>query len=225
MKGVFIVIEGTDGTGKATQSKKLAEYLQSKGKTVEIFDFPQYDRPSSFFVQEYLNGKYGSEVSPYKASLFYALDRFDASFRIREAINAGKIVISNRYVASNMGHQGGKIDDTKKRYDYFKWNDELEYGILGIPKPDLNIVLFVPAAIAQKLVDGKGDRNYIGGTKRDLHEQDLSHLKRAEQVYLEIVRMFPEQFCLIECMDGERLMTIDEVHAKVVEKVDSVIKG
>lgn len=219
MKGVFIVIEGTDGTGKATQTKKLTECLQAKGLNVATFDFPQYDSPSSFFVKEYLNGKYGTEVSPYKASLFYALDRFDAGAKIREALSEGKIVISNRYVASNMGHQGGKIEDPKRRHEYFKWNDEIEYGILGIPKPDLNIVLFVPAEIAQKLVDNKGTRDYVGGAKRDLHEKDLAHLKRAEQVYLEIVRLFPNQFTLIDCMDNNNLMNIDEIHAKVVEKV------
>ncbi|MCX6708594.1 MAG: dTMP kinase [Candidatus Woesearchaeota archaeon] len=223
MNGVFIVIEGTDGTGKATQTKKLTEYLQAKGCDVAAFDFPQYDSPSSFFVKEYLNGKYGTEVSPYKASLFYALDRFDAGAKIREALSEGKIVISNRYVASNMGHQGGKIDDPKRRHDYFKWNDDIEYGILGIPKPDLNIVLFVPAEIAQKLVDNKGTREYVGGAKRDLHEKDLSHLKKAEQVYLEIVRLFPNQFTLIDCMDDDRLMNIDEIHAKVVEVVQAFL--
>ena len=223
MKGVFIVIEGTDGTGKATQTKKLTEYLQAKGYNVATFDFPQYESPSSFFVKEYLNGKYGTEVSPYKASLFYALDRFDAGAKIREALSEEKIVISNRYVASNMGHQGGKIDDSKKRHEYFKWNDDIEYGILGIPKPDLNIVLFVPAEIAQKLVDNKGSRDYLGGAKRDLHEKDLTHLKKAEQVYLEIVRLFPNQFTLIDCVEGDRLLNIDEVHTKVVEKVQAIL--
>ena len=98
MKGAFIVIEGTDGTGKGTQSQKLVKYLKNKGQEVVLFDFPQYDKPSSYFVQQYLNGKYGEieEVGAYKASLFFALDRFDASSQIRKALEEGKIVVSNR---------------------------------------------------------------------------------------------------------------------------------
>src|SRR5574341_73453 len=172
MKGVFIVIEGTDGTGKATQTLKLVEFLKKEGKAVETFDFPQYGQPSAHFVENYLNGKYGTEINPYTASLFYALDRYHASAKIRQALSEGKIVISNRYVASNMGHQGGKIDNSEKRHEYFKWNEDIEYNILGIPRPDLNIILHVPSEIAQNLVDKKGSRAYVGGQKRDLHEKD-----------------------------------------------------
>jgi len=224
MKGVFIVIEGTDGTGKATQTAKLVEYLKSKGKPVAVFDFPQYGQPSCYFVEKYLNGGYGKDVNPRAASLFYALDRFEASTKIKQALEEGKIVVSNRYVASNMGHQGGNIEDQKKRQEYFKWNDEIEYGILGIPRPDLNIILWVPAETAQKLVDQKAKREYLKGGKRDLLEKDLAHLKRAEQVYLEITKLFPEHFTLISCMDGDRLMTVEEIHAKIVSIVEKIIK-
>ncbi len=223
MKGVFIVIEGTDGTGKATQTKKLVEHLQ-KNKAVAVFDFPQYGQPSCHFVESYLNGKYGTEVNPHAASLFYALDRYEASFKIKQALAEEKIVVSNRYVASNMGHQGGKIDDARKRQEYFTWNDNIEYSILGIPRPDINIILWIPADIAQQLVDKKGSREYLGGQKRDLHEKDIAHLKRAEQVYLEITKLFPNNFTLINCMDKERLMSIDEIHAKIVNVVDKLLK-
>ncbi len=223
MKGVFIVIEGTDGTGKATQTQKLVEYLKKEGKPVETFDFPQYGQPSCHFVESYLNGKYGTEVNPYTASLFFALDRHEASFKIKKALSEGKIVVSNRYVASNMGHQGGNIEDSKKRQDYFKWNDDIEYSVLGIPRPDLNIILHVPAEIAQKHVDQKGSRAYVGGQKRDLLEKDLGHLQRAEQVYLEMAKLFPNNFTLISCMDGSRLMTIDEVHAKIVDVMKKLL--
>jgi len=223
MKGVFVVIEGTDGTGKATQTQKLVEYLKKEEKPVETFDFPQYGQPSCHFVESYLNGRYGTDINPYTASLFYALDRYAASIKIRQALSEGKIVVSNRYVASNMGHQGGKIDDSGKRQEYFKWNEDIEYSILGIPRPDLNIILHVPAEIAQNLVDQKGNRAYVGGQKRDLHEKDITHLKRAEQVYLEMTKLFPKNFILISCMDKDRLMSIDEIHAKIVDVVKKLL--
>jgi dTMP kinase len=226
-KGNFIVIEGTDGSGKTKQAKKLASRLIKEGHKIAEFDFPQYDKPSSFFVREYLNGNYGSadEVGPLKGSLFYALDRFDAGFSIRRAEKEGRICISNRYIGSNMGHQGGKILTKKGRREYFKWLNELEFEILGIPKPDLNIILHVPAEMAQKLVDKKSEsmRKYANGKKRDIHEADIRHLKHAEMVYLEIAKLFPKNFVLVECVEKGRLLSIDEIHEKIWKIVKKVI--
>src|SRR3989338_131797 len=142
-QGLFIVIEGTDGSGKATQAKLLAERLEREGHAIADFDFPQYFKSSSDFVKAYLQGRYGSlgEVSPRKASLLYALDRFEAASDIRSEINLGKIALANRYVGSNMGHQGAKLATAEERLKFFMWVNELEYGILEIPKPDVNIVL------------------------------------------------------------------------------------
>ncbi|MEK7097993.1 MAG: thymidylate kinase, partial [Patescibacteria group bacterium] len=133
-KGKFIVIDGTDGSGKTTQLGLLAERLKNLGHLVEIADFPQYNTKSAGLVEEYLSGKYGSadEVGPYRASIFYACDRYDASFKIRKWLEEGKIVISNRYVTANMGHQGGKIDGEKERKEYFDWLYNLEYETFSI---------------------------------------------------------------------------------------------
>src|SRR3990167_2931232 len=119
--GVFIVLEGADGSGKTTQFKLLAERLRAVGHDVAVFDFPRYDEPSSYFVKRYLNGDYGpaSEVSPYTASLFYALDRFEAAPAIKQALAAGQIVLSNRYVGSNMAHQGSKFGTLAEQRKYF----------------------------------------------------------------------------------------------------------
>lgn len=219
LPGKFIVIDGTDGSGKKTQTDLLVEELKINGYEVEVTDFPQYGQKSAGMVEEYLNGKYG-QVNPYAASLFYAVDRFDASFKIREWLDAGKIVISNRYVTANAGHQGGKIADRDERIAYFKWLDKTEYGIFNIPKPDLNIILHVPAEIAQRLVDSKdaAAREYAGGKKRDLHEADLEHLKNAERVYMEIVHLFPNTK-LVECVEKEELLSPAAVHNKVWELV------
>lgn len=214
-KGKFIVIDGTDGSGKTTQFNLLKDTLIAEGYDVATTDFPQYGKKSAGLVEEYLNGKYG-QVNPQASSIFYAADRFDASFQMKEWLQAGKIIISNRYVTASAGHQGGKIAEREERIAYFKWLDNLEYTIFGIPKPDLNIILHVPAEIAQGLVDKKDEkmRAYAEGKKRDLHEADLNHLKNAEKVYLEISKLFPNTK-LVECMEGERLLTPQEVHAKI----------
>src|SRR5947209_1104297 len=106
-KGKFIVIEGTDGSGKTTQLNLLVERLRKEKKKIETADFPQYDNFSGAFVAKYLRGEYGTadEVGPYRGSIFYAVDRYDKSFEIRKWLEAGKIVLSNRYVSANMGHQ------------------------------------------------------------------------------------------------------------------------
>jgi dTMP kinase len=223
---MFIVIDGSDGSGKATQLKELIKHLKKSGVKTAIVDFPRYDKPASFFVREYLNGKYGSlkEMGPYKSSIFYALDRFDAASEIRKWLKEGRVVIANRYVSSNMAHQGAKILKSAERRKYFNWNYSLEYEIFGIPKPNLTIVLNVPATIAQGLVDKKGSREYIGGVKRDIHEANLQHLKRAEATYKELIGLYPKDFRLIMCVESKRLLSVPEVHEKVWDMVKKVIK-
>ena len=217
MQGKFIVIEGTDGSGKTAQFELLKDRLQNGGNKVALFDFPQYENPSAHFAKKYLRGEYGTfeEIGPYKASLFFALDRFEASFRMREEMEKGKIILSNRYVGSNMGHQGAKIDSRAGREKFFRWLRDIEFETLGIPRAHLNIILHVPAQLAQKLVDEKGHRYYVGGAKRDLHEENLEHLKQSEEVYLEMAELFPDKFTVVECMDGDRLMNKEEIHERV----------
>jgi len=223
-QGKFIVIDGTDGSGKATQTQMLVARLESLGLAVAMVDFPQYGEKSAGLVEKYLNGEYGEadEVGPYRASIFYACDRYDASFKIKKWLRQGKIVVANRYVTANMGHQGGKIANPLERKNYFSWLYELEYEIFNIPKPDLNIILHVDAAVAQRLVDQKGHRDYVNGTKRDLHEADINHLRRAEQVYLEIARTFPG-FTLIECTRNGEIMTRQEIHNLVWQEASRLI--
>ncbi len=215
--GKLIVIEGVDGSGKTVQFEMLVRRLRRLGLRVATFDFPQYEKPSSYFVREYLNGHYGGwkQVGPYQASIFYALDRFDVVSQIKRWLKQGRIVVTNRYVPSNMAHQGAKIDSPASRRTYFKWLAELEYGILGIPKPSLVVVLHVPAVMARKLVDKKSRREYIGGAKFDLHEADLKHFRQAEKTYLEMVKLFPREFRLVECVEKGKLLSPEAVHVKV----------
>lgn len=225
MPGEFIVIEGTDGSGKTVQFARLCERLEKLGTKVAMWDFPQYGKPSAYFVEQYLNGKYGTaeEVGPERASLFYALDRYEASFVLRQALEEGKTVVANRYVGSNLAHQGGKIPDGGERKKFFEWGYKLEYETLGIPKPDISLVLHVPAAMAQELVAKKSERSYLKGKTHDIHEADLNHLNRAEEAYLEMAQLFPKDFVLVECVEGGKLLPIEEIYEKVWGIVSKVI--
>lgn len=222
-KGIFIVIDGTDGSGKATQTKLLIERLRKEGKEVMELDFPQYGKPSAVFVEKYLRGEYGTadEVGPYRGSIFYALDRYDKSFEVKKWLSEGKVVISNRYVSANMGHQTGKIKDKKGRDEFLGWLDNLEYGIFGIPRPDKVILLYMPPAVGQKLVDKKAKREYTNGKKRDILEADLNHLQNAADAYAYVAKKYDWQ--TITCVAGEEILPIEDIHEKVWKAVSSLV--
>lgn len=222
--GKFIVIDGTDGSGKTTQFNLLVDKLKAEGYDVEVADFPQYNTKSAGLVEEYLGGKYGTadEVTPYQSSIFYAVDRFDASFKIREWLKAGKIVVSNRYVSASLGHQGGKITNPLERKVFFNWLYELEYNIFNIPKPDLSFILHVEAEIAQEMAKNRHREDWVGKT-RDIHEEDLNHLRKAEEVYLEIAKSFPD-FRLIKCTREGQVLNRDEIHQLVWIYTNQILK-
>jgi thymidylate kinase/thymidylate synthase ThyX len=218
--GVFIVVEGTDGSGKGTQFKLLADRLTADGHDVETFDFPQYEQPSSYFVREYLNGKYGSldQVGPYTASLFYALDRFEASSSIRKALEEGKVVLANRFVGSSMAHQGTKFRHAEERRGYFIWLDNLEFEMLRVPRPTFSFVLRMPPEIAQSLVDQKAARTYTD-QKRDIHEASLEHLTKAAEVYDDMCQLFPKDFTRIDCTRDGQLVDIASINEILWQKL------
>ncbi len=212
--GRFIVIDGPDGSGKKTQTDLLLKTLEVSGYEAGMMDFPQYGKVSAAMLEKYLKGEYG-RLSPEAASIFYAVDRFDASYKLRGHLSDGKVVLANRYVTSNAGHQGAKIYDSNERIKFFRWLDNLEYGTYNIPKPDLNIILHIPFEVAWELIEKRSKEQ---DRKRDIHEEDEDHLRRAEQVYLEIAELFPNTR-LIECVENGRLLTPQEVHTKVWELV------
>ncbi len=222
-KGKFIVIDGTDGSGKWTQTRKLIEKLKTEWYQVEMADFPQYGKRSAMMVEDYLNGNFGTaqEVWPYRASVLYAVDRYAASFEIRKRLDEWKIVISNRYVSSNMWHQAGKIKDIKERDRFLQRLNNFEYELFDIPRPDKNILLYMPTEIWQQLVDKKGHRDYIGGEKRDIHEADLEHLKDAAKAYKYVAKKY--NWTIIDSVPNGELQSIEEIGEKIWEEIKWII--
>lgn len=222
-KGVFIALEGTDGSGKATQVKLLADRLQQAGYDVVTIDFPRYQEESSYFVREYLNGAYGSaeSVGPYTGSLFYALDRYEAAASIREALDQGKIVLADRFTGSNMAHQGAKFINPEERRGYFIWLDNLEFVTMNIPRPAKNFVLRVPAEVSSKLLSDR--RTSSGDTTKDIHEADSDHLKRSVAMYDELCQLFPYDFQQIDCVRAGQLMSRQDISNLLWTAVQSLL--
>ena len=223
--GKFFVFEGIDGCGKATQAKLLAEHLRRSGYRVEQIDFPQHGQRSAAMVDDYLTGKYGTadEVGPYIASIFYAQDRYDASFRITQWLREGKIVIADRYLVSNIGHQGGKIRSIAEWKKYVHWLYDLEYGIFKIPKPDYTIILKTSAEfslqLAHRITDTDKQKKraaYLGkSTKQDIHENNKKHLANALRSFLRAAKEFPRDFAVVQCLRGGKMLPPDAIHQKV----------
>jgi dTMP kinase len=270
-KGKLIVIEGTDGSGKKTQTAKLLERLIAEGADlasgdaslfaphrtkllaedvsdidedkdpvsdnssennfVQAIDFPRYGTPSCYLVEKYLHGGFGTanEVGPYVASMFYAVDRYDHSFDMKKKLDAGTILVSDRYVSASMGHQAGKIDDLKERDVYLDWLDNLEFEIFKIPRPDLTIILYVDPETNQRLMASRPDKEYLKGKKTDIHEADLDHLRKAGEAFLYVARKFG--WTIIDCAPKTaenpegKLLSIDEIHEMIWKKVSEVLKS
>ena len=220
-KGIFIVIDGLDGSGKGTQTKLIVDRLREEGYQVEMADFPQYGNWSASFVERYLRGEFGgsSEVGAKQASLFYALDRFAASSKIKEWLDQGRVVISNRYVSANKGHQLGKIEEGEMKH-FLDWVNETEYEVLGIPIPNLTLFLHMKPEIGQLLVDQKEAREYTQGKKRDIHEADVEHLRNAERAFLFCIdNDNVENWEKIICFDNDQPKSRNEIHQEVYDTI------
>ncbi len=220
-KGKFIVLEGIDGSGKATQTILLSQKLEKEGHKVKFINFPQYGQKSAGMIENYLREqKYSNNngsITPYQASLFFAIDRFDAKQQIEKWLKNGNIVLCDRYVGSNMAHQGCKIEDDLEQKEFFDWLEKMEYEILKIPKPDINIVLKIDPKEGQLLA--KRDSK-----KKDLHEDDINHLKMAAQAYDKIAEQ-RKDFISIDCMRGNKVLGMEVINKKVHQKVKEYIES
>ena len=213
-RGTLIVIEGLDGSGKATQAKLLFESLQQRGKNVRQVSFPDYDSDSSALVKMYLAGDFGSDpgdVNAYAASTFFAVDRYD-SFKKnwREFYENGGVVIADRYTTSNAVHQCSKLPETEWE-GYLDWLFHFEYDLLGIPAPDCVFYLQTDPGMSQKLLTERyrGDEK-----KKDIHERNADYLAHSRAA---------AEFCAkklgwttIHCVKDGSMRGIQEIHEELL---------
>jgi dTMP kinase len=226
-KGKLIVIDGTDGSGKATQVKKLKERFVSEGISVESLDFPRYyDNFFGKLIGEGLAGELGdwTALHPKIASALYAADRYESSQQISNWLDDGKIVILDRYVSSNQIHQGGKINKEKERKEFMQWLDTMEHNVFKIPRPDVILYLNVPLEVTQKLLVKKGNqesKKYLDG-RGDQHENNLEHLEAAKESGLKMIAE-NNNWKKIECSANGEILSIDEIHTKIYGLVKDII--
>jgi dTMP kinase len=221
-RGKFIVLEGIDGSGKRTQAQALARELGARGIEHSQVDFPHYDGFFGRLVAQFLNGDFGAleAVDPHFSALLYANDRLEAKARIEADLAAGKIVLADRYIGSNLAHQGARIAP-EKRAAFLDWLRELEYKVYGLPKEDLVVYLRVPTADAHRLIGEKAARGYTQ-LRRDLQETDMTHLEKASQIYDELSRQ--PNWVKIECAraDGS-LLTPAAIHQQIWAAIEAHI--
>ncbi len=227
-KGKLIVIDGTDGSGKATQTGLLIKRLKQDGHKVRVVDFPDYY--SNFFgkfIGHCLSEQYYNfvKVHPKIASVLYAADRFETKNKLEKWLKEGNVVIANRYASANQIHQGGKIANTKKREAFIKWLAEMEYEVFKIPKPDAVFYLNIPIRVVLKLITerNKGkNRGYLG-KKKDVHEKDVKFLENSRKSALWLAKT-QKNWVKIDCMKGDALDTRENIHQEIYEKVKKIIK-
>ena len=216
-KNLLIVLEGGDGSGKATQSKLLLEFLKKTGK-VSYFDFPQYGQNVfGTLTGKCLAGGFGDflHMSPYLSSLPYMLDRACAKDKIILALKRGHVVC-NRYTPSNVGFQSAKIANTKEREELIRFLEQGEYEEIGLPRPDIVLYLDVPHDVASALVLKKEQRAYLGEKKaKDQHEKDLMFQKKVAEVYYSLAKKRKEWY-VISCVKNGIILSPDIIHRKII---------
>ncbi|MBU3841519.1 MAG: thymidylate kinase [Candidatus Fusobacterium pullicola] len=222
--GKLIVIEGTDSSGKETQTRKLYERLEKEITNVRKLSFPNYKSPACEPVKMYLAGAFGDnalDINPYPVSTMFAIDRY-ASYKMEweKFYQDGGIIVTDRYTTSNMVHQASKIESIDKKNEYLDWLEELEYSKMGIPRPDLIIFLNMPTETAAELMAQR--KNKITGEDiKDIHEKDISYLKKSYENACNIAKKY--NWLEIKCVENGRLKTIDEIGEEIFSVVEKIL--
>lgn len=221
MKGKFIVIEGTDGSGKRTQAKILCEKLNEAGINCIVQSFPNYDSPACTPVKMYLNGEFGDIgcLDAYQANSLYAVDRLCTMMGLKDHIENGGSIVFDRYVESTMLHQAALIENQEERDKFLDYVNDFEFGKLKLPKPDLVIFLDVPVEVSKKLADSRGE--YKSGNKKDILEQDISHLTKAYNSGKYVANKYG--WTQISCLnESGNLKSIEEISNDIFEVVKNL---
>lgn len=222
MKGKIIVIEGTDGSGKKTQTQMLYERLKAEGKNVLTHSFPSYELASSGSVKMYLNGEFGCDpekVSAKQASILFATDRISTFLSEKTGIqahyNSGGVIIFDRYVYSNMIHQACKMESESEADEFIKWLENLEFNDLGLPRADVVFFLDMPNNVSKTLANSRNSLK--AGTQKDIHENNAEHLEKAYKTAKRISQKLGwEQ---ISCLNGNEIKTREEISDQIYDKV------
>lgn len=219
-RGILLVIDGGNDSGKTTQTQLLVDYLKKKSIPVKYVDFPQYY--NSFHgktVAKFLRGEFGriDQVSPYLASLAYALDRASIKTEMEDFLNNGGIIVANRYATSSMAHQGAKLEDKKEREEFLKWLYELEYKVHKIPKENVVVYLYVHWQIGKQLTKKKGGRNYLNGHLDDIEEKDIKNRINSEKLYLQLAKN--KHWVKIDCVADNKILSPQKIHQKILKEL------
>lgn len=223
----FIVLEGLDGAGKSTQISQLQEYLAERGVAYEYLHFPRFDSPVyGQLIARFLRGELGAidAVDPYIVALLFAGDRADAAPMIRRWLSEGKFVIVDRYVYSNVGYQGAKLQgEDRKRLN--QWIMDLEFDYNNLPKPDVSLFLDVPFAFTERKLTSVregNDRSYLNGAA-DIHEASLDLQRNVREVYLDAATK-NDQLHVVDCSDGKGSMdTPENIFKRIINKLEYLV--
>jgi dTMP kinase len=216
----LVAIEGIDGSGKGTQSALLVERLRASGRRAELISFPRYQQTEyGRKIGDFLNGRFGAldQVHPLLVSLLFAGDRFESREWLLERAAANEVLVFDRYVASNIAHQGAKAVDAE-RDELLRWIEFIEYGQHRLPRMDLTLWLEVPVTVAVQLIRQKSPRSYTEQAA-DLQEADAGYLGRVHAMYHELASREPG-WQRITCVDGAQPRPIDAIGADVLAAVE-----
>lgn len=215
-RGKFIVFEGIDGSGKHTQREMLARAMRERGVPHATIDFPRYDGFFGKMVAQYLNGEFGTlaEVDAHFSALLFAGDRLENKKQLESYLADGKLVLADRYIASNLAHQGARVPRSKQA-EFLRWLERLEYEVYGLPREEIVIYLRLPAPKAQKLVGQKAARQYTR-RRRDLQESSLGHLQAATRIFERLARQ--RNWVTVNSLDerGKKLRSPEDIHRDVM---------
>ncbi len=218
--GKLFVIDGTDGSGKQTQFKKLQERLTKEGIDYRTVSFPNYDSPSSSLVKMYLSGEFGDnakQISPYIASSFYAADRY-ATFKkdFEEYYNNGGIILADRYTTASMIHQAGKIDNIEERKKFLDWIWDFEFNLYGLPIPTEVFLLKMPPEVSLELMKDR-ENKFTHESKKDIHERDKNHIIDSFNAACDVAVDY--NWYTIECVKDGKTRTIEDIHEEIFKEI------